>query len=314
MSTLLPRAVVDAHHHLWHLSEGHFPWLQEGYDADAFFLGDYAVLRRDFGVDDYRAAVEDLPVVATVHVEAERSRAESLDETRWLHAVHAAHGFPNAVIANVEFLAPDADAQMRQQRDWPLVRGVRCKPRISRAPDHSVRGEPGTLQDERWLAGLGLLRGHDLLWDVRVPYWHLEEAAEAIARFPGLRVAVEHAGLPWDRSDAGLAIWRRGMTALAALPEVCVKLSEFGLPDAPWDAASTVRVVRETVGIFGAQRCMFASNLPVSGLRAPIAEVVRTVAEGLEALDEDARDAVWRGNAMRFYRIDAAEAIGLRGR
>lgn len=302
----LPTAIVDAHHHLWHLSEGHFPWLQDGYDADAFFLGDYSVLRRDFGVADYRAVTAGLPIVATVHVEAERSRAESLAETRWLHAIHAQHGFPDAVIANVEFLAPDAQAQMRQQAEWPLVRGVRCKPRIARSPDDSVRGQPGTLQHEPWLAGLGLLRDHDLLWDVRVPYWHLEEAAEAIARFPGLRVAVEHAGLPWDRSEDGLAHWRRGMQALAAQPEVVVKLSEFGLPDAPWDAASNVRVIRETVEIFGAQRCMFASNLPVSGLRAPFSEVVRTVAEALAPLDAAARDAIWCGNALRVYRIAPA--------
>ena len=302
MSTL-PRAIVDAHHHLWHLSEGHFPWLQDGYDAAAFFLGDYSTLRRDFGVADYRAVTAGLPIVATVHVEAERSRAESLAETRWLHAIHAKHGFPNAVVANVEFLAPDAQVQMAAQAEWPLVRGVRCKPRIARSPTDSVRGQPGTLQDEAFLAGLGLLRAHDLLWDVRVPYWHLEEGAEAIARFPGLRVAVEHAGLPWDRSDDGLAHWRRGMAALAALPDVVVKLSEFGLPDAPWDAESTVRVIRQTVEIFGWQRCMFASNLPVSGLRAPMTEVVRTVAEALEPLEPAAREAIWCGNALRFYRI-----------
>jgi predicted TIM-barrel fold metal-dependent hydrolase len=301
-----PGAIVDAHYHLWHLSEGHFPWLQDGYDAAAFFLGDYGSLRRDFGVADYRVATEGLNIVATVHVEAERSRAESLAETRWLHAVHAQHGFPNAVVANVEFLAPDAQAQMAAQAEWPLVRGVRCKPRISRGPHDSVRGQSGTLQDEAFLAGLGLLRAHDLLWDVRVPYWHLEEAAEAVARFPGLRVAIEHAGLPWDRSDDGLAHWRRGMRVLAAVPEAVVKLSEFGLPDGPWDAESTVRVIRETVEIFGPERCMFASNLPVSGLRAPMSEVVRTVAEALEPLDADARDAIWRGNALRFYRIAAA--------
>ena len=116
-------------------------------------------------------------------------------------------------------------------------------------------------------------------------------------------VVVQHTGLPWDRSEAGLACWRSGMAALAALPGVHVKLSEFGLPGAPWDAASNVRVMRETLALFGWQRCMFASNLPVSGLRAPIAEVVRTVAEALAPLDAPARDAVWHGNASRVYRL-----------
>jgi len=303
---LLPNAIVDAHHHLWVLDQGSFPWLQDGYDADAFFLGDYSALRKDFGAPDYRAATHGLPITATVHVEAERARSESLAETRWLHVVHAKHGFPNAVVGHVEFLASDAEAQMRAQAAWPLVRGVRCKPRVARGPDHSVRREPGTLQDDRWLAGLGMLRAHGLLWDVRVPYWHLEEAAEAIAQFPGLRVVIEHAGLPWDRSEAGLASWRRGMAKLAALPDVHVKLSEFGLPGAPWTAAGNVRVIRETLAIFGWERCMFASNLPVSGLRASMPEVVRTVAEALDELDAPARDAVWHGNAMRCYRIDAS--------
>jgi predicted TIM-barrel fold metal-dependent hydrolase len=96
------------------------------------------------------------------------------------------------------------------------------------------------------------------------------------------------------------------MRALAALPNVHVKLSEFGLPDAPWEAASTVRVVRETVDVFGWQRCMFASNLPVSGLRATMPQLVHTVGEALSGLDAQARDAIWRANALRFYRIETA--------
>ncbi|VTU16537.1 amidohydrolase family protein [Variovorax sp. RA8] len=305
MDGTLPSAIVDAHHHLWQLAEGRYPWLQEGYDAGAFFLGDYSALQADFGAEAYRARTGGLDIVATVHVEAERHRAESVAETRWLHAMHAKHGFPNALVVHVDLLAPDADAQLRQHLEWPLVRGVRCKPLTSPSATGSVRGQPGALQDARWHAGLALLAAHDLAWDLRVPFWHLEEAADAIARVPALRVVLEHAGLPWDRSETGLAHWRRGMTALAALPNVHVKLSEFGLPDAAWDASSTVRVIRETVAIFGWQRCMFASNLPVSGLRAPMSELARTVSEALAGLDAEARDAIWRGNALSFYRIDA---------
>lgn len=304
MTGTLPSAIVDAHHHLWQLADGRYPWLQEGYDAKAFFLGDYSALQEDFGAAAYRARTEGLDIVATVHVEAERDRAESLAETRGLHAMHAKHGFPNAVVVHVDLLAPDADAQLRQHLAWPLVRGVRCKPLTAPKATASVRCQPGALQDARWHAGLSLLAAHDLAWDLRVPYWHLEEAAEAIARVPALRVVLEHAGLPWDRSETGLAHWRRGMAALAALPNVHVKLSEFGLPDAPWDAASTVRVIRETVAIFGAQRCMFASNLPVSGLRVAVPELLRTVGEALAGLDAEARDAIWRANALRFYRIE----------
>ncbi|WP_454724693.1 MULTISPECIES: amidohydrolase family protein [Cupriavidus] len=305
----LPDAIVDAHHHLWRLGDdARFPWLQERYDPQAFFLGDYAALRADFGPDAYLACWAGLPLAATVHVEAERHPDEALAETGWLHRIHAVHGFPNAIVAHADFNGAELEQRLLAQAAFPLVRGVRCKPRTSASAGQSVRGQPGTLQDPRWLEGLGLLAAHGLSWDLRVPFWHLREAAEAIAMFPGLRVVLEHTGLPWDRSDTGLAAWRGGMEALARLPGVHVKLSEFGLPGAPWDRTGNVAVIRQALDIFGWQRCMFASNLPVSGLRAGLGEVVATVAEGLGALGPAAAHAVWCGNALRFYRIDAAAA------
>lgn len=96
----MPDALVDAHHHLWRLDAGaHYPWLQEGYDPARFMFGDYAALCRDFGVDDLRHAARGVPIVASVHVEAERARDEALAETRWLHEVAASHGLPSAVVA-----------------------------------------------------------------------------------------------------------------------------------------------------------------------------------------------------------------------
>lgn len=160
-----------------------------------------------------------------------------------------------------------------------LVRGVRCKPR----PDADA------LRDPRWRAGLEALVAHGLSWDLRVPYWQLEAAAALTATVPGLRVAVEHAGLPWDRSEAGIARWLQGMRALAALPDVHVKLSEFGLPDAAWDRADNVRIIRLAIDAFGAARCMFASNLPVSGLRAGIGELLATMTEAMQGLPSHRR-------------------------
>lgn len=313
--THLPDAIVDAHHHIWRLDAGHhYPWLQDRYDPRAFFLGDYATLRRDFAADDYLARWQGIRVDGTIHVEAERDRAESLAETAWLHEQHARHGFPNAVVAYVDLLHDDRADHLHAQLRYPLVRGVRCKPRIAADAMQDVRHEPGTLQDPRWRAGLHALAANGLSWDLRVPYWHLEEAADLIATVPGLRVAVEHAGLPWDRSEAGLSKWQQGMRALASLPGVYVKLSEFGLPHAAWNRADNVRVIRLAIDIFGAERCMFASNLPVSGLRTNVGELVDTMAQAMEGLDAGQARAIWRDNALMFYRIALGDAPAHLGR
>ncbi|MBN3791499.1 amidohydrolase family protein, partial [Burkholderia sp. Ac-20353] len=134
-----PDALVDAHHHLWRLdASAHYPWLQDRYDPARFMFGDYAALCRDFGVDDYRRAAEGAPIVASVHVEAERARDEALAETRWLHDIAAAHGLPSAIVAWVDLLADDAAQRIAEQAAWPRVRGVRFKPRTAPAPDAAV--------------------------------------------------------------------------------------------------------------------------------------------------------------------------------
>jgi predicted TIM-barrel fold metal-dependent hydrolase len=181
---------------------------------------------------------------------------------------------------------------------------VRSKPEISAGPGESVRGRPGTMQDDAWLRGLALLDKFDFSWDLRVPYWHLEEAAAVARAFPDTPIVTNHLGLPLDRSDEGLAIWRSGMEALAACPNVYLKVSELGLPNGKWDNASNRRVIREAVDLFGYDRSMFASNLPVGNLSASMTEIVADVLAALPQASETDLRKLFADTARRFYRID----------
>ncbi len=302
--TVLPSAIVDSHHHLWDLSRISYPWLGSEYDASKFILGEYYLLCRNYLPQDFRESWSGMPVVASVHIEAECERRQALDETRWVHEQAAQSSLPNAVVAHVDLLAPDADERLAEQAAYPVVRSIRFKPVTSRCPEDSVAERPGSLHDPRWPAALALLEKHDLAWDLRVPFWHLKEAAAVLRDAPTLSVVLQHTGLPWDRSEAGLAAWRRGMEALAALPNVHVRLSELGLRDRPWRLEDNQPVIRDAVSIFGWQRAMFGSNFPVAGLRISYPALVRAMAQALAHLDERARQAVWCENALAFYRME----------
>ena len=238
-----------------------------------------------------------------MHIEAECARSQALAETQWVAEQACSSGLPQAAVAYVDLLAPDADERLAEQAACALVRSIRFKPTTSRAPGEEVRDRPGALADGRWPQALARLQAHGLAWDLRVPVWHLAEAAAVLRDFPTLPVVLEHTGLPWDRSERGLAAWRQGMAALAALPNVHVRLSELGLRDRPWRLEDNLPVIRDAVAIFGWQRCMFGSNFPVAGLRIGYPDLVRAMAQALSHLDARARQAIWHDNALAFYHM-----------
>jgi len=285
--------VIDAHHHLWQLSGGplYYPWLQDPMPHD-FFLGEYGSLKRDYLPPDYQRDAAGHHVVKTVHVEAECRRDQQVAETRWLTEIHARYGMPNAVVAHAWFHTPDAEEILAQQKEFALVRGIRSKP-----------ADAAMMRDSKWLAGLRLLRKFDLSWDLRVKTWELEAAAQVVRAIPDIPVVLNHTGFPWDRSDAGLDLWRRGMNALAACEQVVCKLSCLCLPEGAWDYEGNRGIVLEAIDMFGIDRCMFASNFPVDGLRVSFDRMFQDFKRMTGALSASDRRKLFHDNAARFYRI-----------
>jgi predicted TIM-barrel fold metal-dependent hydrolase len=296
--------IIDSHHHLFDLQAVYYPWLTDQ-PVRRFLLGNYDALKRPYDAPDYRADAGPLRVVKTVHVEAESDRDDPVTETRWLSSRMLDNGLPDAIVAHAWLHRPDSEGVLAAQAAFPAVRGIRSKPRTSASADtrDSVHGQTASMQDPAWRQGLGLLRQFGLSWDLRVPFWHLGEAAEVCALYPDLPIVVEHTGLPWDRSEEGLAEWRRCMAALAAMDHVHLKISELGLAAAAWDYLDNRRVVREAIEIFGFARCMFASNFPVAGLRIGYVAQVSAIAHMIQDCSSTERGALFHDTAKRFYRL-----------
>ena len=294
--------LIDAHHHLWDLSMGKHPNRVSGVRHD-FFMGDDSAINRNYLPDDYRHDAAGHNVLATVHCEAEWDRSDQLGETRWVTAMHQQHGIPGAIVAHAWFDTPNAEEIIAAQAAFPLVRGIRSKPVTAASPGAMTPGAPGTMQDDRWLHGFALLEKYRLSWDLRVPFWHLEEAAAVARAFPKTAIILNHTGFPWDRSAEGLAAWRRGMVVLARESNVWVKISEFGLKDRAWDYEENCRIVLDAIAIFGIERSVFATNFPVASLRIGYAALVEALSRMLaDRLPED-RDRFFWKNAAAFYRL-----------
>jgi len=296
-----PQRIIDAHHHLWDLDRIYYPWLTDRIEPD-FLFGDYARIRQNYLPADMRAQMRGWNVEMTVHVEAERADGEQLKETAWLSEMHRQFGLPNAIVGHVWLGDPNVEHLLLRHMEYPLFRGVRSKPRTAKSAARSDLRGPVTMSDPQWRNGLRVLERLNLLYDFRVPYFHLQEGAELPGLFPGLQFILNHTGLPRDRSSEGLAIWRKGMKALAAHPNVAVKVSGLSLPKMPWTAATQGGVILETIDIFGIERCMFASNFPPDNCVTEFEPMMQAYEEVMSQFSADERDHFFYANARRYYR------------
>jgi len=65
--------------------------------------------------------------------------------------------------------------------------------------------------------------------------------------YPDLPIVVEHTGLAWYRTEAGLEEWRKGMKKLTSLPHLFLKISELGLAGSARDYDLNRVLVREAL-------------------------------------------------------------------
>ncbi|SDC73068.1 Predicted metal-dependent hydrolase, TIM-barrel fold [Cupriavidus sp. YR651] len=293
---------IDAHQHFWDLDRHRYPWLQEE-TVPNFRYGDYSALRRNYLPADYARDTAGFAPVKTVHVEAEWARESPVGETAWLDALSGAHGRPTAIVGHAQLDRGDVDEVLAGHAACARMRGIRNKPATAARREDARRGQPGSMDDMRWRRGYGLLGRHGMSFDLQAPWWHLDQAADLARDFPQTQLVLNHTGLPADRSEAGLDGWRRAMEHLAREPNVAVKISGLGLPGRPWTQEDNVPVIRDTIAIFGADRCMFASNYPVDSLVAPYATILAGFVAAISNLPQAQQRALLHDNAARIYRL-----------
>ncbi len=297
-----PMPIVDAHQHFWDIGKNYYPWLCDAVPIP-FRYGDYSALRRNYLPPDYAHDSAGFNVVKTVHMEAEWDRASPVAETRWLEAIHREFGLPSACIGHAEPDRCDIEEVLAGHAQSPLMRGIRHKPKAASYPREARRGAAGSMDDPNWRKGYALLEPFGFSYDLQTPYWHLDAAASLAADFPRTQIVINHTGLPADRSSEGLAGWRRALAAVAAQPNVAIKISGLGRAGLSWELEANGPIIRDTIAIFGIDRCMFASNYPVDSLAGTFDAIYGGFLKSVAHLAAADQRKLFHDNAVRIYRL-----------
>lgn len=287
---------IDAHAHLWDLSRDTYPWLSPPF-GDSGPNGNTCTIAVDHRLDDYLAEAANWNVVGMVHVDA--GAAQPLPETDWLQAIADQRGMPNGIVANAALNDPHVEALLAAHATRPNVRGIRHIINFHADPNRTYL-DRDLSEDADWIRGFGLLGKYALSFDLQAYSAQFHRLAPLFERHPETPVIINHTGMGID----GDAAWRASMAAMAALPQVSIKLSGLGWVYRPFSAAAIRDRVRDAVDIFGVERCMMASNFPTDRLYADFDTVMSALAGAVTDFTEVDRRALFGRNANRIYRLN----------
>ncbi len=275
---------LDAHQHFWRFNPVRDDWI----------TSDMAAIRRDFLPADLAPVLEANGIDGCVAVQADQSEAE----TCFLLELADAHDFVRGVVGWVDLLAMDLDRTLERHAAHPRFRGVR----------HLAQAEPDDfLARDDVGRGIGRLARLGLTYDILVYQRQLPAVVALVDRLPNQPFVLDHMAKPRIR-DRALEPWATRLKELARRPNVWCKLSGMVTEAdwAHWREADLRPYLDVALEAFGPGRLMFGSDWPVCLVAGSYARVVAAVDDYAARLSMHEREALFGGNAARFYGIEDA--------
>ncbi len=318
--------IIDPHHHLWDKRIPRIPY--QRYQLDEL-------------VEDVVSSGHN--VVATVFVEARSMyrpdgppELVTVGEVEYVQGIAAASASglygPTRIAAGIVGRAdlglgagvgPVLDAL--QAASPNRFRGIRHIVASDPHPEIDPIADPrvGDTKSPAFIEGARVLAARGLSFDAWLYHHQMNDLVEFARAVPDLPIVLNHIGGllrvgPYaNRLDEVLAMWRSSIVALAACPNITVKVGGLGMPRYGFDwAAREVPIGSEelaaemapwlayTIEQFGPDRCMFESNFPVDKVSFSYGVMWNAFKRFSTSYTPAERAAMFHDTAKRVYRLE----------
>lgn len=280
---------IDAHQHLWHVSENEYSWITP----------DLTSINRDFSLSDIAEDSEKLNIESAVLIQA----ADTYADTDYMLAISSESSYISGVVGWIPFDQPEqAIAQLTKNRVHSIIKGYR-----NLSHDYS---NPKYAHDDTWilrpevLETLSAVGQAGLTLDyVATNDAHIHAISEVADRIPDLKIVVDHAAKP-NIADRVLHPWMESMAKLAAHPQIFTKFSGFNTLSKPnWSVEDWRPYFEHIMDVFSADRVMTGSDWPFSALANDYATVWHAQQELVSTLTAEDQFKVARTNTINFYSL-----------
>ncbi len=311
--------IVDPHHHMWD-TETRFGLYElddlrldtdAGHNVVETVFIDCGANYRDEGPQHMR------PVGETEYI---RGRADASDRSEGAKiSAIVSHADLTLGAAVEEVLAAHVDAAGGRFRG---IRHAGARVDDPEVPVSRLQPPEGLYAQGDFRAGAATLAAMGLSFEAWQYHPQLAEVVALAQAVPELPIVINHIGGPLgvgrfaDRRDEVLAELRAGLTPLAALDNVSIKLGGIGMTrcgtdwlpaDRPPHSDLVVDVwgemLRWCIDTFGPARCMFESNFPVDGETTSYVVLWNAFKKLSAGYSSAERADLFAGTARRFYRI-----------
>lgn len=332
--------IVDPHHHLWdwRMRLAHLPAQTHPFDA---------ILRQSprYLLDELLADTgSGHNVIATVFVQCGAfyraggpDALKPVGETEFVNGVAAmsasgVYGATRAcagIVGHADLGLGDGVAAVLDAHiaaGGGRFRGIRHM--MAHDPDPVVLGPlahaaPDLTTDPNVRKAVAHFAARKLSLDLWVVEPQLPGAADLARAFPDVAMVVDHVGTPLGlgkyagRRDERFATWQASIRALAACPNVMMKLGGLAMPFVGFEgmgpdvrpSSSTLAelwrpYIETCIDAFGADRCMFESNFPVDRWGADYPTLWNAFKRITAGASASEKAALYAGSATKFYRLE----------
>jgi len=218
------------------------------------------------------------------------------------------------VVPYANLTLSDCEDLLSQYAKIPEVRGIRQI--LNHHPQNPNLTWPNVTEDflknDSWKNNFGKLAKFNLSFDMQLNPHQIEDAVALIKQHPNITIIINHIAtlhLPESSSaerNAAIELWKSGISKLAALPNVYMKISMLGFIAKDWPTNPVVKdAVSHVLAKFTTSRCMIASNFPTDIAAASPKEVFdgfRTLVAAL-GISEAGQQDLYVKTAERVYRL-----------
>lgn len=183
--------------------------------------------------------------------------------------------------------------------------------------------EAGLMMSPAFREGFAELARRDLTFDAYLFFPQLPELVDLAQKFPDARIVLNHVGgyigisSYAERPDETFAQWKANMAAVAALPNVSLKLGGLNMAvtamipaddEKPFTSEQVASAQRDlmltAIDLFGPERCMVESNFPVDMVYVSYTVLWNAFKRMTADFSDQERSNLFSETAKRIYRFE----------